>query len=423
MNDRDEKSKQIIAQIETGIREIQKKISQVPSEAVVTTAEDEIAELFRRIKEEVQQAVVQQEVEQRDAKREPPQCCMCGKKMSVHAHRKRTIYTRNGPLVIRRRYYLCRPCKEGQSPLDAELGLSGEFTTAVDELMCLADCLQSSRLAKMVMKKFAGLSISHTAIHTHAVSAGKKFHHKQITQPPVTKLSKGTKRAYISADGVMVRLQDRLFHEMKLGCFYNQGQSYRQYVATLKDCDIFGEELRSMAHLSGMKQAKQLAVIGDGAPWLWEQARTRFPLADPEIVDFYHAAERIGKAGNDMYGEGTVAAQRFLASYRHQLRHEGGKAVLAKLKRSSRHRAGDEAMHLLVAYMGRNIGRMDYPALKAQGFDIGSGMIESGCKNLVQARLKGSGMRWSEESAIALANLRGMLLSGRWDEQWKALSA
>jgi len=423
MNDRDEKVREIVARIECGIKEIQEKIVHVSTDAVVATAEEEIAELFGRVKEEVQQAVVHQQVAERDANREAPRCCICGAKMKVHAHRKRTVYTRNGQLVIWRRYYLCRPCKEGESPLDAELGLKGEFTAAVDELMCLADSLQSSRLSEMVVRKLAGLQISHDAIHRHAVAAGKKFHLQQITQAPVTKLPKGTKRAYVSADGVMIRLQDSLFHEMKLGCFYNQGQGYRQYVATTKDCDAFGEELRRMAHFSGMKQAKQVAIIGDGAPWLWEQARTRFPLADREIVDFYHAAERIAKAGTDMYGEGTTAAQRFLGEYRHRLRHEGGKAVLARLKRSSRYRTGDDAMQLLAGYIQKNVNRMDYPALKEQGFDIGSGMIESGCKNLVQARLKGSGMRWSEDSAIAVANLRGMLLSGRWDEQWPTLVA
>ncbi len=64
---------------------------------------------------------------------------------------------------------------------------------------------------------------------------------------------------------------------------------------------------------------------------------------------------------------------------------------------------------------------MRYPWYREKGYPIGSGPVESACKNLAGSRLKRGGMRWSQEGAQAVLNLRSELLSGRWDEAWQRL--
>ena len=59
-----------------------------------------------------------------------------------------------------------------------------------------------------------------------------------------------------------------------------------------------------------------------------------------------------------------------------------------------------------IGYFKRNRERMHYDEYKAKGLHIGSGIAESACKSLVQARLKQSGMRWSPEGAAAMLQLR-----------------
>ena len=59
---------------------------------------------------------------------------------------------------------------------------------------------------------------------------------------------------------------------------------------------------------------------------------------------------------------------------------------------------------------------MDYPAYRARGLQIGSGTIESTCKQLVSTRLKLAGMIWDADGAEAVAVVRAWLKSARWNE-------
>lgn len=59
---------------------------------------------------------------------------------------------------------------------------------------------------------------------------------------------------------------------------------------------------------------------------------------------------------------------------------------------------------------------MRYPELRAAGYHIGSGSVESACKRIIGGRLKQGGMIWSRQGAEAMAHLRATVLSNRWDK-------
>ena len=62
--------------------------------------------------------------------------------------------------------------------------------------------------------------------------------------------------------------------------------------------------------------------------------------------------------------------------------------------------------------------RMDYPAYRARGLQIGSGAMESIHRNGSQLRLKLPGARWLVKTAQAVMNLRMLEIAGRWDDFW-----
>lgn len=65
---------------------------------------------------------------------------------------------------------------------------------------------------------------------------------------------------------------------------------------------------------------------------------------------------------------------------------------------------------------------MRYDRFRAQGFRVGSGVVDGACKNLVGGRLQCSGMHWTADGANAILELRSCILSGRY-EQFRELRA
>ena len=107
-----------------------------------------------------------------------------------------------------------------------------------------------------------------------------------------------------------------------------------------------------------------------------------------------------------------------------QLHDGGGEALAAWLKTQLAARRGRprEALAALHAYVRDKAHHRNYPAAKTNGWQIGSGMIESTCKQLVAQRLKGPGMHWSEPGALAITALRATDLNGHWNSFWKTLT-
>ncbi len=73
-------------------------------------------------------------------------------------------------------------------------------------------------------------------------------------------------------------------------------------------------------------------------------------------------------------------------------------------------------------YFQRNAERMRYPAFRAQGLFVGSGVVEAGCKEVIGSRLKRSGMFWTVRGANAILALRCCRLSGSFEDYWSSRS-
>jgi hypothetical protein len=160
-------------------------------------------------------------------------------------------------------------------------------------------------------------------------------------------------------------------------------------------------------------------VLGDGAEWIWNRI-ARFCDRPVEIVDFYHASEHVWSAGQALYGEGTEETEQWVTQRLDQLLRQGPEVLIASFKQA---RVGASATAKAVLaresnYFEKHRHRMQYPTLRAAGYHIGSGSVESACKRIIGARLKQAGMIWTREGAEAVAQLRATILCNRWDAFW-----
>jgi hypothetical protein len=91
---------------------------------------------------------------------------------------------------------------------------------------------------------------------------------------------------------------------------------------------------------------------------------------------------------------------------------------VALYQESKREGPEGETAREQIHYFETNKERMRYCEYRAAGYPIGSGTVESACKRLIGARLKGAGMCWSKRGAQGVLTLRAELLSERWEESW-----
>jgi hypothetical protein len=210
-----------------------------------------------------------------------------------------------------------------------------------------------------------------------------------------------------------------------VGMVYNPGVPGQvRYLAGLTGgLAALGASLRRQGAQVGMDRADRWVAISDGGAGIEDFLRANFPRVEVVILDFFHAAEHLNDWAKAWHPDEATAAAALAAAWCHRLKHEGGAAVLAALSAldlSGRPAAVDEAHRQLVRYVTNQVHRMDYPTYRAKGWQIGSGPVESACKQGVGQRLKGSGMRWGEVGADAVCHLRALFRSeaSQWDAFW-----
>ena len=168
----------------------------------------------------------------------------------------------------------------------------------------------------------------------------------------------------------------------------------------------------------GADSSREIIILGDGAHWIWEWA-AKYPKAIP-ILDYPHLKEHVWDAAKVLHGEGTVAAAVWVDKIVARLWRGWVPSTVEMLHRMKPRGAAAadkrKAVADLVTYLENHEGMIAYSHHRAQGRHIGSGAIESFCKQLFTMRMKGPGMFWSEEGADHLMALRTLYLTGRWGQ-------
>ena len=134
-----------------------------------------------------------------------------------------------------------------------------------------------------------------------------------------------------------------------------------------------------------------------------------------EILDFWHALEYAWDFARMRYGEGSKQADRWVRQIGEDLRAGKVLEVIARLERLHPPTPqAQESLQALIGYYRKHATRMRYDEYQRLGYGIGSGAVESAHKQVIHARLRQAGMRWSEAGARRLLALRLLLLNNDW---------
>lgn len=345
-------------------------------------------------------------------------------------HRPKRVLTTVGEVVVRRAYYYCGDCRTGQIPYDRASGLSARqlsnrLTSAVSLLAAQGSFVEAGRtLQELIGVVVDDNTIALTAEQAGAVlvAAADAAVERAVRDRGPASAQVQPRRLYVSADGTTAPTRQG-WREVKCGAVYWEdpdGGHQSRTVGRIEDCETFGRRLWHLACECGLREAHEVVVIGDGAPWIWNQAGRRFSRAR-QILDWYHASEHVWECANRLDGEGTKEAAVWAKRMLGILYEQGGRALVKRLRRSCQRRGGPpQALLDLIDYVTPNVGRMDYARYRKEGLSIGSGPVESACKRLVCARLKGPGMRWRVAGADAILALRIAWFNGQWQNLWQS---
>jgi hypothetical protein len=348
-----------------------------------------------------------------------------------------------GSFQIERDYYYHPGKKEGHSPADAVLGLEGCHTPALARLMCLEGADESSyQKAERHLREVGGIETSARQIQRLAQKVGAGAQEWQEREARTT--GPQVPIMYISGDatGLPMRKEELEGVEGKQedgsaktamiygGCVFTQhttdeeGHPVRDnesttYVSSFKSIDEFGPLLRQEALRRGMALALQVVLLIDGAVALEKMGRACFATAI-QIVDFYHALEHASKVLETLLGsKNHPCYKERLELWKQELLKDRVKQLIEQTRSECAGKANAPAVQKELGYFNNNVERMQYGTFRAKGFFIGSGVMEAGCKTVIGARCKQSGMFWGRAGAQNIVALRCIDASRRVDEFWE----
>jgi len=163
---------------------------------------------------------------------------------------------------------------------------------------------------------------------------------------------------------------------------------------------------------------KNIVCIADGTRDIWRYFRKKYPNAI-HVVDFYHVCEHLSKL-SDLFFRDSSQAQAWFKKYKAILKEDPQGA--SKVLRAARYRRSiakkNPEIDTEIKYLQHNRSKMNYFELRQKKLPIGSGVVEAACKNLIGARMKKSGMRWTIDGGQTVLTLRSLILSNRWEKFW-----
>jgi hypothetical protein len=192
------------------------------------------------------------------------------------------------------------------------------------------------------------------------------------------------------------------------------------YFSRRTDSATFGELATLELHRRGLEGARRVGAVVDGAVWCQSFVDLHCPEA-LRILDFAHAAEYLTTIAQTSGAGGPLLSPTQLVEWRDALKRKGPAAVLPQVRRLVESEANNAELASSLAYLESREAQMDYPRFLAEGWPIGSGMVESANKLVVEDRLKGAGMHWADANVNPLLALRNAVCNDRWDESWAVI--
>ena len=447
------------------INQIGKLLAEVVEEAVgqeeVLIGDVEL--MVRESLREIGNRALQCFLENADGKVEDEIECACGGTLQYQRRRETTIWSVFGKVVYKRSYYAGCTCNKGCAPVDRRYGIEpGKVTAGLAHLIALSGIHKAFDGGRLWLKEYLLFEVSENTVRAETQKMGElqrqadaalieetqkeaSLQKREQNPPPAPDI------LYGSIDAAKVRIEPRdeeekmaenreNWRDLKAGCWYEgeivpprkcsvrqkekaqrEGVVLRaknkQYFCDIDQAEQFGKLLWATACATGADRARILVFICDGAVWIWNLIVHYFPNAI-QIVDWYHAEDRLKRIADEVFSD-TQERWAWLEIVTEDL-WQGRVELVIESCRSLAKKSNLAKQS--VSYYATNIERMRYAQFRAAGYLIGSGVIESGCKQIVTQRLKLPGAQWNLDGAILTAKARAAWLSGNWQKLVSARS-
>ena len=450
------------------INKIGKLLAEVVEEALKTEGEKailigDIEMALRESMLKIGNSALQCFLENADGEVEAEIECACGGKLKYQRRRNATIWSVFDKVVYKRAYYAGCACGKGRAPVDRRYGIEpGKVTAGLARLIALSGIKEAFDAGRKCLHEYLLFEISENTVRAETQKMGELQRQADAELVKETQDESGLQKRersqqavpdilYGSIDAAKVRIEPRdqqekaaenreTWRDLKVGCWYeaeivpNRQQSVRQKDKAQREdivlraknqqyfCDIakaeqFGKLLWATGCALGADRACILVFICDGAVWIWNLIVYYFPNAI-QIVDWYHAADRLKRIADEAFSN-LDERQAWLKRVIEDLWQGRVELVIEACQPLAKK---SNLAKQALSYYGNNIERMRYAQFRASGFMIGSGIIESGCKQIVTQRLKLPGAQWNLDGAILIAKARAAWMSGNWQKLVSARS-
>jgi hypothetical protein len=380
--------------------------------------------------------------------------CRCGGVTHYQRQRSASVISVFGRVAYTRAYYAGCTCGRGTAPVDEAYGLRpGEITVGLGNLLGLAGVELAFEQSCTWLEAFLLFRVSENSVReqTETLGALQAQHEAEVCERSQNEDALQARlrapgsipaRLYGSLDAAKVRIEPRQtaekqaehesWRDLKVGCWYEaeavppaqrstrqrQNADRAQPVLRAKHiryfCDIaeaseFGQLLWGTGCVANADLTPELIFVCDGAPWIWNLIEHYYPHAR-QIIDWYHAEEHLERVAQAAFSD-PAQRQAWLEPVTDNLWNGQVGAVIQACDRLA---ADCLEARRAVTYFTHNAARMRYDHFRAAGYLIGSGTVESGCKQIVSQRLKRSGAQWLPDGAVRTAKARAAWLSGEW---------
>ena len=379
----------------------------------------------------------------------------------LHLEAKRHLVTLRGRVDYLRPVYQCsqRECRKQRAPFDEELGLEPKehFSPLVQKKAAWAGAMLTSfDRASEDMKNQAEIPVSPKQMQRITERVARRAlelqdeevrHFGRPAAPrDCAQAQEKPETLVVEMDGASVMGRDKQGHDVKCATVFgldaraktgSPGKERplllrRAYCGTSRGIQPFRAMVWALCVLWGIRSARRLVVLGDGADWIWNLSRERFHFTLPdgsveapiEILDYYHATENLTKARDAIFSDPEGKPAKEWYDHWREAIWEGRVTELIQELETRSKRAGTpakrETLSVRAEYFRTHAARMRYPEYRAMDLPIGSGAIEGTCKNLIKGRMSCVGQRWGVEEGIEqMTALRVRIFNQRYNDLWK----
>lgn len=275
-----------------------------------------------------------------------------------------------------------------------------------------------------------GFEINVSAVrHATLQHAGRaeQILQKEYEQPFRVLPAVGAAQVVSQADGSMICTvapgpregqRPRDWKEIRLTAAQALGSTETFYAATFGEVDQVGRRWGHCARRAGWGLKSQIHALGDGAEWIRLQTREVFGSQGTFLCDYYHVGEYLAEAAPTCRAK---APDQWRRTQQARLKRGALQSVIAALAEHLEPTGTPEESAPVTnahRYLSNRTDCLDYPRALRLGLPIGSGMIESGHRHVLQARLKKAGAAWLLTNAERIANLRVLRANGQWLSLW-----